>query len=438
MKVLIKYYLIPLFFLCSFTLEAKKEWVQVKPRFEYEAILLINCFDSLNCYSLTEHIDRIELYHSTDQGKNWNKILVRMLRNDEFIWDVLRGYMTNPKNVYLTYFDRVVLEVSENGGKDFEVKTFGKLSENPNDRFDGLAFYDENISVGLTNRNRFIFTENNWSSYRIAYIPEEMNPGKPVFFLDSNNIVFARYDRKNKEYVKYNKVEKSFSTWSDGYPFTEMHNELITGIDFVNDTLVYACGLRFFDTLDFSNGIIWKSTDKGRNWKKLMDTFNLPGYGLNDIAFRNENHGIAMSNSSTILETTDGGESWFQYPVRQDMKGGGTITWAGSYALYSSRISGIYRLETITDVEELSSDEKFRVYQSGRNLEIAINDPTHSQYSFELYSQTGQQLLSRSVTSAYGFIFQPVELIELTNGAYFYTISSSTGVEFSGKLVVSK
>ena len=114
------------------------------------------------------------------------------------------------------------------------------------------------------------------------------------------------------------------------------------------------------------------------------------------------------------------------------------VSRAGSVPFIIQYARGIYRLETVTEVEELSSDEKFRVYQSGRNLEIAINDSIHKQYSFELYSQTGQGLLTRSLGSAFGFIFEPVELMELPNGAYFYTISSYRGVEFSGKLVVAE
>ncbi len=195
--------------------------------------------------------------------------------------------------------------------------------------------------------------------------------------------------------------------------------------------------------LEYKNGqsksLIWKTTDGGRNWIKLVDTFFDPPFGLQRIAFRTENHGIAIGSWGKIVETTDGGENWFQHEVRPEMKGSSVfIEWAGSIPFYysDSKGGGIFRLETVTEVEELSSDEKFRVYQSGRNLEIAINDPSHKQYSFELYSQTGQRLLTRSVGSSFGFIFQPVELIELNNGAYFYTISSSGGVEFSGKLVV--
>jgi hypothetical protein len=44
----------------------------------------------------------------------------------------------------------------------------------------------------------------------------------------------------------------------------------------------------------------------------------------------------------------------------------------------------------VTNIEESSSEEKFLVYQSGDNLEVAINDPTQKQYELKTYNQTGK------------------------------------------------
>ena len=44
--------------------------------------------------------------------------------------------------------------------------------------------------------------------------------------------------------------------------------------------------------------------------------------------------------------------------------------------------------------------------------------------------------MTRAVKSSFGFVFEPVELIDLTTGVYYYTISKNKGIEFTGKLVV--
>lgn len=44
--------------------------------------------------------------------------------------------------------------------------------------------------------------------------------------------------------------------------------------------------------------------------------------------------------------------------------------------------------------------------------------------------------MTKSIKSSFGFVFEPVQLIDLTNGVYYYTISKNNGVEFTGKLVV--
>jgi len=60
----------------------------------------------------------------------------------------------------------------------------------------------------------------------------------------------------------------------------------------------------------------------------------------------------------------------------------------------------------------------------------------NSQYKFYLYTSSGQSLMMKSIKSNFGFVFEPVELIDLTNGVYYYTISKNNSVEFTGKLVV--
>ena len=426
--------------LCFSILEAKKEWVLVKePINEIEWILELVCKDSLNCYTFSQLESYTEIRKSTDQGITWELLSNIDINYEDDLANIIHVEIYNDNNIYISYLSRIALEISENGGKDYRVVTFGTLSEIEGATFNGIGIYSDSISVGLTHGDKLIFTFDNWNTYEIAISPDSIWGSDPVYFIDSNNIAFARYKNGyNTEFIRYNIIDSTFHVWSQGTEAGK-NNEIMSDLTFVNDTVGYMAGLRFTDVTNQSTSIIWKTTNRGRNWTKLVDSLYDPPFGLRSIEFRTENHGIAIGAFGKILETTDGGESWFQHEVRPDMKEfAPLITWAGSYPLFYSPGGGIFRLETVSKVEELSSNEKFKVYQSGDNLEIAINDPTHKKYIFELYSQAGQRLLTRPVSSSYGFIFQPIELMELNNGAYFYTISSDSRIEFSGKLVIVK
>lgn len=430
-----------LILLCFFNLEAKKEWVLVKPHTnEYEHLETISCSDSLNCYAFLNFIFTTEIIFSSDQGNTWETISSIDVNFEDDLYNINNVVIKNGNNIYIDYSSRIALEVSEDFGNTYRVAKFGEISE-IDATFDNIEIYTDSISVGLTYGETIIFTYDNWNTFELVDSPDSISIADPIYYIDSNNIAFARYKNGyNTEFLRFNTLDKSYHVWSQGSESGE-DVEMMTDVFFVNDTVGYMTGLQFTGHFGQSTSLVWKTTDKGRNWRELVDSLYDPEFGLDQAAFRTEDHGIVIGGFGKILETTDGGESWFQHELDPQMKGSSVfIEWAGSIPLYYSHGvgGGIYRLETVTEVEELSSDEKFRVYQSGHNLEIAINDSTHKQYSFELYSQTGQRLLSRSVGSSFGFIFQPVELIELSNGAYFYVISSDLGVEFSGKLIVAE
>lgn len=422
--------------LMSMNIHAEKRWVKTKPPLEStEGYALLKCLDSNDCYAIADLSLSIILYKTSDQGLSWPFIFEKHISFDNNLLNVFNCFMTDANNIYITYTDKVALELSNDGGKTFRTILFGDLSENENDLFFNITFYTNNISAGLT-RNALVYTSDNWETNTIITIPDSITSYDPIYFIDSNNIVFSRVDYHNTDFIKYDIVNKDWTIWSRG-ELVDIKYEDFNDLQFVNDTLGYGCGGKLNGIGGQSNDIIWKTTDKGRTWVKKMNQLNDPGFGMINLAFRNELHGIAVGSWGKIFETTDGGESWFQHPIQEEMVSYRTkITWAGSVPLFAAQSIGIFRLETVTEVEELNTDDKFRVYQSGDNLEIAINDESHSSYSFSLYNSSGQSLLIRDVKSSFGFVFEPVELIDLTTGVYYYTISKNNGIEFTGKLVV--
>jgi len=441
--------LIFLIIVSTVSLKAEKDWQLVRPNLENEEILNLVCNDSSDCYVATKINSNYFVYKSADQGRSWNEILKKEFEfNVEEI--IVRPYVYDENNIYFYYPRQLKLEIIENGN---EYRTV-EIEDNKgieNSYIANFEVFDNNISAFVLSNSYLVITNDNWNSYKEIMLPDSINFIQHIYFSDPNNIgltVDYKYnvnEYNNEKYAvqvyNYDIENEELSLLLDGKELSinkkeesKNYQTIVMDIEQVNDSVIYyGAKQRTGDPFAY-NSIVWKTNDQGRSWKKVRDSLYAPMYGVNQVKFRNELNGL-ITGGDKIYETNDGGETWIPYLWKKDAT---LIEWVGSTPLVYSNNSGIYRLETITNVEELSSDEKFRIYQSGRNLEIAINDPTQKQYSFELYSQTGQRMLTRSVTSAYGFIFQPVKLIELTSGAYFYTISSSAGVEFSGKLVVAE
>lgn len=423
-------------FLYSVEVSSQNHWIQSKPPKEsHEEYDLLRCLDSNNCYAIGDLNDRIILYKSTNQGQSWTEEFEKYDDKTTFFRNVFNCKMIDTNFFYITYTDRVALDLTTDGGKSFKTVTFGELSERKNEYFYNITLFSNDISAGIT-RSSLIFTSNNWQSHTIVNIPDSINSYDPIYFIDSNNIAFYRFNGYNPDFIKYDLINKTWSIWSRGSKRV-LEYESMDYVSFVNDSVGYACGHQFTGVADYSKDFIWKTTDRGRTWIELMGQQNDPGFGMRRISFRDEKHGIVVGDYGKIFETLDGGETWFQHPIQEEMVGWGTdIEWAGSVPLFAAWSKGIFRLEIVTEVEELSSNDKFKVYQSGYNLEIAINDESYSNYSFSLYNSSGQSLMTREVKSSFGFVFEPVELIDLTNGVYFYTISQNNGVEFTGKLIV--
>jgi len=426
-------------FLAS-SLQAEKRWVLKGIPEEYPSFEPIKCIDSLNCVTFVGTVDHSSIYKSTDQGDTWFKFSTfnRNIPKFDSIRTIYHCLAYDSLQMYMIFTEGAVLEKSIDAGKTFKRVYFEELYLlNSVERLYAVAMYNKQLGASIT-RTHLIYTRDNWDTYTLVPRPDSIFSGDPIFFIDSNNIAVLKYVTNSEEFMQYNISNDEWSQYNIGEEIPEGEDKRsINHLSFVSHNLIYACGHQFTGVAHYSKDLVWKSTDRGKTWIKLMDQLNDPGFGLRRVAFKDEKNGIVVGSWGKILETTDGGESWYQHPFQDEMRSlGSEIEWAGEYAIYGSISTGIFRLETVTDVEEISSNDKFRVYQSGDNLEIAINDESHATYSFSLYNSSGQSLMTRNIKSSYGFVFEPVELIDLTNGVYLYTVSKNNSVEFNGKLVV--
>jgi hypothetical protein len=102
--------------------------------------------------------------------------------------------------------------------------------------------------------------------------------------------------------------------------------------------------------------------------------------------------------------------AFFSSPV-QDAKGG--------TELYVDDVSLTMYPE---NVEQMLSSKSFNIVPNPAKDRITINEPSTEQFGFEVYSSTGQHMLSGKIRNA-----TMIDISTLTPGLYFYKISSSKG-----------
>ncbi len=431
----------------SISLHAEKEWVNVYPPLDqFENNMGLYCFDDLNCIAFSRFSQYRYILKSNDGGKNWYIFSqVDFYYRDFPRIHPFRTFISDSNHVYTTYSDDITLDKSTDGGLSFTEVDFGEYTEKEGGGFSEFNMYNNNIGVGHTHKNIFI-TNDNWQNYEVVDVPYDYFLERPFYFLDSNNIIFSNYEESNynKEYtlrfLLYNISSKEWSVYSNVEKNDPINGDpRIWEIDVVNDSVIYASGVIIIEN-SWDAEVVWKSMDKGKSWKKVLSNIN--GYahysGLDNISFRNENHGFACTNSGVFYETTDGGETWYLHPYFPEVRGTlPSIVWAGDTPIYKASQKGIFRLETKSSVTEISNSENIKVNKSNNSLEIAIYDDSFANYNFLLYNTSGQVVNTSTLESSMGYIYQTIELPDLINGVYYYVLSSNKSV-YNGKLIVIK
>ena len=427
--------------LSSLNLYSKKEWVKLGEVAPEPNFMQLTCVDSNNCFTFLISQDILHIYKSTDKGYNWVELY------SKFINEQVISKCNVIDSRVLQFFSNRVLYETANGALTFDTINIDNITGATDNLVFTYRMYSEMFGIGMTMEN-FHITIDKWKTYKTILYPDSIRVSLPITFLDSDNLLFtkevsesARYSKfiiPHISFYKYNITNNEWTLYNERTDKLHLTNEPlnINNIEVSKNGVFYAVGVKYLQ--DYSkNDYILKSVDYGKNWKKLLDKeSNLAGE-LMKISFRDENHGIVVGEWGKILETTDGGISWFQYPLQTEMMcENPIITWAGDTPLFAASEYGVYSLQTLSGIEELNSNEKFKVYKFGNNLEIAINDPSNSTYNYKLYTSSGKSLMTQDIGSTYGFVFEPVELIDLNNGVYYYTITKNNTVEFTGKLIV--
>ncbi|GAA4269854.1 YCF48-related protein [Hyunsoonleella aestuarii] len=180
-----------------------------------------------------------------------------------------------------------------------------------------------------------------------------------------------------------------------------------------------------------NNGSLIKTTDAGLNWS----SFDAPETDIQAVGFINENKGWMGGHTTGFYETNNGGLSWTNLNIGNNLNRifiiNSSLAFAGGTSLYK------YTEETLN--LEYSNEEKrnqlnLTLMQNPVKtlLEFTIEFPFHDNLLIELYDIDGKFIkqltrdrLSTKTTKQYSFSVE-----DLNSGTYLLNLHSNTGRQF--------
>lgn len=381
-------------------------------------VLDVKCFGDKGCYALTMFaLSNIEVFKFNEELQRWNEVYNGRwdpFHTPESEWpDIIAqptgGNILNDSTIFIFYKDNKMFNI-------FNFKT---------EEYDTIQFhYDIIMDAKLKNNgygiastgNQVYTTKNNWRNYHYLILEYPSSAWRtPIEILPDYRFAIVDYYGGNCYFtVSQDGVKWDRHLVGNFYPVQ---------IRFINKNIGFVMGGRIKNKDEpFHYDVISKTTDGGLSWNKVVDQYNDPSYGIQDLVFYGDSVGIAISQYNTVYTTLDQGKVWKLSKVEQieshifDAK---LDTGDGKFYLlpYGQGIFS-YDIELLglTSVP-IYLYKPLEVFPNPfvSNLIISGDDLQMGKYQLKLFSDTGKLILSQEQYIQSGTTLN----LDVPSGAYY-------------------
>ena len=273
----------------------------------------IEIVDSNNIFIANMGGSISRLYKSTNQGKNWNIMYEGSKTGIESLNDMS---VIDNDNIYMSFSKGHLMRSSDGGGSFEQVL----LKDVEYARMKYISMLDKSIGVCEGGLGGLFITTDGWKTFNKFSIDSSLagySYHHPKFINDS--IIYSiAYDFSFVYNFKCIFLVLNINSQQYKIYDIDVIFEGISDLSIVNDDLIFACGKS--NTISGGSGhdAIYKSTNGGKHWRRVLDFYSnnsnfskvIHPFGLQQIAFSDSMTGIAVGQFGKILYTYDGGESW--------------------------------------------------------------------------------------------------------------------------------
>jgi hypothetical protein len=310
------------------------------------------CRDTNNCYAVVQYADSTRILKSTDQGATWFRIFgsVPHYNDPTPIPEIINskwGISPGKNFFYMVDLQAPVIRKSTDDCKTFIDIAVDSIEYSGRRMPQGFDMLDTNIGFLITGINLFV-TKNGWKTFEKLPEPITGQYLCPRFINDSIVAMLCGL-KTGMKFVKYNINQKNMEILFE-FPKDSILDKWysVMKYHFVNDSVGFGCGYLKFNPGGGAFNIIFKTRNGGKDWKLVYKEINSPSFGLLNIAFYDENNGVAVAQYGNIIITNDGGESWVldEKPAYTGEPLNMETAWAGHNALVGTMgKGGIFRYE---------------------------------------------------------------------------------------------
>lgn len=326
----------------------------------------------INIFFSTGANDKL-IYNSTNQGKTWKLIYATNIYIDDY------GMSCPDSNSFFLNFSKGTIFKSVNNGKDVE-----KIYLDTNHIYQIKHLKMQNRDIGVACNLSLLVTKDGWKTYNYENYWQKNDSisftfSLPQFKNDSiiNCIVGNSRGIQGTFFCEFNINTYEYEMYRVG-----------TGIGtddmfIIDNKYVYTCGRSDRMSGGSCHDAIFKSSDSGRTWRRVLDLYSddtkflnldFHPFGLQSIAFKDSMSGIAVGQFGKIVYTYDGGESWIYESKLHDsiyqpptMK----VRYAGSVPIIANFDGEIYRMVE----DNLAPKPEDKITISGRVWEGTNGQP---------------------------------------------------------------
>ncbi len=411
--------------LCSLALfsnvDAKILWEKVWFEHNSYYILEIDKADTSNLMALVGIGGfYTQVLKSIDAGKSWNIIF----NDTTFILPVHYPFsMSYPeKDFAIVMCDSGTFLKTNDGGAKWQK---GDIKELHSENFTTMVtMFDKNNGLIYGSKKLFI-SHDGFETYKQIYFPVYV----PVldFQMLSSNFIFAMtvyYDGNPNYDEKFFKSSDGGESWTEYYYPDYIFPRKIC---FIDTLFGYTAGSASTGLGDNRYDLIYRTSNGGKTWDKVLDTLCWPPYGLQDIDILDRNTAIAVGQFGKIYWTHDGGNSW-QRDSNTLIEDGIPATLrvcilGENTALIGDWKNRIWRSYLTTDVEDDVPDSDQMISPNPAydfiGISVGANDRSPLQSSIKVFNVFGQKLMTVGVQN-----FDPIriDVSGLPPGMYFVRI----------------
>lgn len=415
---------------------------EVIPRFVYDII----CLDSTNCVAIADDNSyeiNIQAYviKSTDGGYTWEVIF----KFPKYITYAAIFAYPSKNHIYVGTDYGTIFRIYE-GGKSFDTTVLLYFDKNPSGPLVRCISMADSLNGIATGETRLWITNDGWKTFRRIYHGWSglLNgaPQRRCYCFDSLNFLVAFGSKQKDSGANYEGIGRTTDGGKTWHEF--ITPEYIQTIYFQNRTLGWAVGERRTGIGDQAADIIYKTTDGGFTWTKVLDKEIHPNFGLLDIDFADSLIGCAVGGWGKVLITYNGGRNWLRYPFPETKYDAPTMTcaFAGRNLLIGTFGYGLWLWEDpkiLSYSSETTEENTSRVFAYPNpffeNVKIQFNTLVEPPIELRFYDSMGNLIESHRIEYPESeAVFTPTDRSE---GVYFYQILTSKGT-FTGCIIKVK